>query len=139
MKIEFKKVGLISCSGEELPGGTLSRIACRRVLDEYKPSETVTICLPLFIAGGEEERTFAANHPTVTIDGCEKLCAAKATEKLSAKPRKALLVPEILKKRRASPPKKLRCFGPDEEDAVRAVALEIAEAVEEVLKEEKDR
>ncbi len=79
------KVGLISCSGEELPEGTVCRLACRKVLDELKPQRTVTICLPLFIAGGEEERAFASDHPTITVDGCEKLCAAKGTEILSGK------------------------------------------------------
>ena len=58
MDIQVQKVGIVSCSGEEIPEGTLCRLACRKVLDE-RPGETVTICLPLFIAGGEEERTFA--------------------------------------------------------------------------------
>jgi hypothetical protein len=134
MKIKTK-VGIISCSGEELPGGTVSRIACRKVLDEYKPGETVTICLPLFIAGGEEERTFAAHHPTITIDGCDKFCAAKATEILSKKPKKSLLVPEILKKCGLAPPQRLRNFGPKEDPSVRAVAEEIADTVEKILKD----
>jgi hypothetical protein len=49
--LEVLKVGIVSCSGEAIPGGTLSRLACRKVLDELRPAETVTICLPLFIAG----------------------------------------------------------------------------------------
>ena len=117
------------------PEGTLSRLACRQVLDTLRPAETVTICLPLFIAGGEEERTFAARYPTITVDGCEKLCTAKATEMLSGKPRKALLIPDILKRHGIPAPTKLRQFGPDEEPAVTAVAAEIANAVDEVLAE----
>ena len=62
MDIQVQKVGVVSCSGEEIPEGTLCRLACRKVLDE-RPGETVTICLPLFIAGGEEERTFAQQLP----------------------------------------------------------------------------
>ncbi len=72
MDIQVQKVGVVSCSGEEIPEGTLCRLACRKVLEE-RPGETVTICLPLFIAGGEEERTFAANYPTITVDGCDRL------------------------------------------------------------------
>jgi predicted peptidase len=68
------------------------------VLDELRPGETVTICLPLFIAGGPEERDFAGKYPTITVDGCEKRCARKSTEKLSGKPSKSLLIPEILEK-----------------------------------------
>ena len=135
MDIKVQKVGIVSCSGEEIPEGTLSRLACRKVLDE-RGGETVTICLPLFIAGGEEERTFAANYPTITVDGCDKMCAAKATEMLSGKPAKTLLIPEILKKHGLAPPYKQRHFGPEEESAVKAVAAEIAQAVDEVLEEE---
>ncbi len=63
-----------------------------------KPGESVTICLPLFVAGGEEERSFAQKFPTITVDGCEKRCAQKSTEALSGKPGKSILIPEILKK-----------------------------------------
>ncbi|MCK7525712.1 MAG: hypothetical protein MZV64_52945 [Ignavibacteriales bacterium] len=48
-----KKVGLISCSGEELPEGTVTRRAVRKVLETLRPDDTVTLCLPLFLAGGE--------------------------------------------------------------------------------------
>jgi hypothetical protein len=118
MDIQVVKVGIVSCSGEEIPEGTLCRLACRKALDE-RPGETVTICLPLFIAGGEEERTFAQNYPTITVDGCDKMCAAKATEMLSGKPSKSLSIPEILKKHGLTPPTKLRHFGPEEDAAVK--------------------
>jgi uncharacterized metal-binding protein len=135
MDIQVMKVGVVSCSGEEIPEGTLCRLACRKVLDE-RPGETVTICLPLFIAGGEEERTFARNYPTITVDGCDKRCATRATEMLSGRPSKSLSVPEILQKHGLKAPTKLRHFGPEEETAVRAVAEEIARAVDEVLEED---
>jgi len=36
--------------------GTVTRLAALKVLEELRPSETVTICLPLFLAGGEGPR-----------------------------------------------------------------------------------
>ena len=48
---EVTKVGIISCSGEEIPAGTISRLATRRVLELLRPQSTVTLCLPLFLAG----------------------------------------------------------------------------------------
>ena len=48
-----KKVGIVSCSGEEIAEGTVTRLAALRVLEQLRPGETVTICLPLFLAGGE--------------------------------------------------------------------------------------
>ncbi len=90
-----KKVGLISCSGEELPEGTVTRRAVRRVLETLRPDDTVTLCLPLFLAGGEGERAFARFYPTIAVDGCQKRCAALATEKYSAKPAASIVVSEV--------------------------------------------
>ena len=92
-----KKVGLIACSGEELAEGTVTRRAVRKVLETLRPEDTVTLCLPLFLAGGEGERAFARHHPTIAIDGCAKRCAALATEKYSAKPAAAIVVSQIRK------------------------------------------
>jgi len=79
------KVGILSCSGEECLGGTISRLATRKVLEELKFVNTVTLCLPLYLAGGKEERNFAKVFPTISVDGCDKLCAKKSTEKYSGK------------------------------------------------------
>jgi hypothetical protein len=79
------KVGIISCSGEECLGGTISRLATRKVLEELKMISTVTLCLPLYLAGGEEERNFAKVFPSIAVDGCDKLCAKRSTEKYSGK------------------------------------------------------
>jgi hypothetical protein len=84
MKTELK-AGVISCSGEECLGGTISRLATRKVLEELKMIGTVTLCLPLYLAGGEEERNFAKVFPTISVDGCDKLCAKRSTEKYSGK------------------------------------------------------
>ncbi len=128
-----KKVGIISCSGEAIPGGTISRFACRKVLEELRPGRSVTICLPLFIAGGEEERMFADFFPTITVDGCEKKCAALGTARLSGTPTRTLVVTEILKQRGIPPTTKLRNLGPEEKAAALAVAEEIAAAIDEIL------
>jgi len=133
MSDQTRKVGIISCSGEAIPGGTLSRVACRKVLDELRPDKSVTLCFPLFVAGGEEERMFADLFPTITVDGCEKRCAAIGTERLSGKPTKSLIVTEILKKRGIALPTKLRNLGDEEKAAAQAVAEEIAAVIDEIL------
>ncbi|NHI91075.1 MAG: hypothetical protein EAX96_01145 [Candidatus Lokiarchaeota archaeon] len=76
-----EKIGIIACSGENLIGGTLSRAAARIVVEKLCPDKTVILCQPLFMAGGlerhggQEERDFAKDHPTITIEGCEEECA----------------------------------------------------------------
>lgn len=96
MADETLKVGIISCSGEEIPEGTISRLATRRVLELLRAGQTVTLCLPLFLAGGEGERAFAREHPTIAVDGCSKLCAKRGTEMHSGPVSASLVVSEIL-------------------------------------------
>ena len=91
-----KKVGIVACSGEELAEGTVTRLAALKVLEELRPSDTVTICLPLFLAGGEGDRAFARFYPTIAIDGCGLRCAAKGTELYSGKPAASLVVTDLV-------------------------------------------
>ncbi|KYH35275.1 DGC domain protein [Clostridium tepidiprofundi DSM 19306] len=92
------KIGVVSCSGENCLGGTISRLATRKMLDEIRPDETITICLPLFLAGGEEERGFAEAYPTIAVDGCDKCCAKIATEKYSGKVSDTVVISDIIGK-----------------------------------------
>ncbi len=91
-----RKVGIVSCSGEELAEGTVARLAALKVLNELRPRDTVTICLPLFLAGGAGDRAFAKLHPTITVDGCDLRCAARGTEKYSSKPAASLVVNDLV-------------------------------------------
>lgn len=99
ISLEISKVGIVSCSGEEFLGGTVTRLAVRKVMDKLRPGKAVTLCFPLFLAGGTGERAFAKLNPTITIDGCEKLCAKKGTEMYSGKVEDYISVPELLKDR----------------------------------------
>jgi hypothetical protein len=90
-----KKVGIVACSGEEMAEGTVSRLAALKVLEELRPAETVTICLPLFLAGGEGDRAFARFYPTIAVDGCDKRCAARGTEMYSGKPAASIVVGDV--------------------------------------------
>lgn len=125
------KAGLISCSGEEIPEGTVTRRAVRKVLETLRPNDTVTLCLPLFLAGGEGERAFARHYPTIAVDGCEKRCAARATEKYSARPAASIVVSEIAeagKRATIGTARRLNESG-----------LRLAETVAEKIAEETDR
>src|SRR5512144_1445414 len=93
-----KKVGLVSCSGEEMAEGTVTRLATLKVLETLRPDDTVTICLPLFLAGGEGERAFARVHPTITIDGCDRLCARRGTEAHSGQVAASIVVGDVIQR-----------------------------------------
>ncbi len=127
---EITKVGIIACSGEEIPAGTISRLATRRVLELLRPESTVTLCLPLFLAGEEQERRFARQHPTITVDGCDKLCAKRGTEQYSGQVAASLVVTDILGDLVGKCHRSARDFDKPDEEAVWIVAERISEAVD---------
>ncbi len=124
------KIGIISCSGEEIPEGTIARQAVRRVLEGLRPQQTVTLCLPLFLAGEVGERRFAAEHPTITVDGCSKLCAKRGTEQFSGQVSAALVVSDILGDRAKGCHRSTRNSDKTDEQAVWLVAERIAAEVD---------
>ena len=133
MAIVTDKVGIVSCSGEDLPEGTISRIATRIVMEKLRPDDMVTICLPLFLAGSEDERAFAKVFPTITVDGCDKKCAEVGTNKYSGKPVATIVVSEIMKKYPHLKAKSRDKLGAEEKELALKVAEEIATKVDEVL------
>jgi hypothetical protein len=126
----FSKVGIISCSGEEIAEGTVARQAVRRVLEALRPQQTVTLCLPLFLAGEEGERRFAREHPTITVDGCSKLCAKRGTEKYSGEVSASLVVSDILGNRVKGCHRSTRKRDKADEEAVWLVSERIASEVD---------
>ncbi len=128
-----KKVGIVACSGEELPEGTVTRLAALEVLEKLRPADTVTICLPLFLAGGEGDRAFAKFYPTIALDGCELKCAARATEKYSGKPAASIIVSDLVQEKGLDRPSGLRKLDKAGIAAVDATAERMALVVDELL------
>lgn len=128
-----KKVGIVACSGEELPEGTVTRLAALRILEELRAGETVTICLPLFLAGGEGDRAFARFYPTIALDGCELRCAARATEMYSGKPAASLVVSELLAEKGMPAPSGCHRLDEAGQRAVDVAAEKVAGLVDELL------
>lgn len=90
------QVGVISCSGEECLGGTLSRLATRKVMENLRLGKVISLCLPLYIAGGDEEREFAKEFPVISVDGCNKCCAERATIKYSGEVKDTIIISELI-------------------------------------------
>src|SRR5512137_142393 len=133
MTLATGKVGIICCSGEDSPEGTISRVATRLVLEKLRPDVTVTLCLPLFLAGGEDERAFARLFPTIAVDGCSKKCAEIGTTKYSGKPKATILVSDVMKKHpqvKATSHEKLNA---QEMEIAQELAQEIAKKVDDIL------
>ncbi len=132
-----QKVGIVSCSGEEIAEGTVARLAALKVLNEMRRGQTVTICLPLFLAGGEGDRAFAKFHPTITVDGCGLKCAAHGTEAYSGKPAAGIVVTELAAEHDIDGIQGRRCLNQAGEKAVEVAAERLAALVDQVLGKDK--
>lgn len=128
-----KKVGIVACSGEELAEGTVTRLAVLKVLEQLRPTDTVTICLPLFLAGGEGDRAFARFYPTIAVDGCALRCAARGTEMYSGKPAASLVVSELVQQNNLEQPEGPRRLNDAGLQAVELLAEQIANQVDDLL------
>jgi uncharacterized metal-binding protein len=134
-----KKVGIVACSGEEMAEGTVTRLAALKVIEGLRPGATVTICLPLFLAGGEGDRAFARFYPTIAVDGCDQRCAARATEMYSGKPAASVVVTDLVAERGLGKPEGARRLNEAGTQAADAVALKVAELVDDLLGRRWDR
>jgi uncharacterized metal-binding protein len=132
-KLPEKKVGIVACCGEELAEGTVARLAALRVLHETRPGKTVTICMPLFLAGGEGDRAFARFHPTITIDGCELRCAARGTEMYSGKPAASIVINDLMAEHQIGPVQGRRELNQAGQRAVELTAQRATELVDKIL------
>jgi uncharacterized metal-binding protein len=128
-----RKVGIVACSGEELAEGTVTRLAALEILEKRRPGETVTICLPLFLAGGEGDRAFARFYPTIALDGCDVRCAARATEQHSGKPAASVVVTDLLAEHGLDRPQGARRLDENGRQAVEITANRVAGLVDELL------
>jgi len=133
------KVGIIACSGEKLIGGTLTRAAARIVVEKLRPQKTIVLCQPLFMAGGlerhggQEERDFAKNHPTITIEGCQEECAKIAVDQYSGESAATIYIQEFLNAYPEFKPKSREDLGEDGMKLAEIIAEEIAKKVDELF------
>ena len=97
------------------------------------PADTVTICLPLFLAGGEGDRAFAKFYPTIAIDGCEKRCAYRGTEQYSNRPAVGIVVTDLVTEHGLEQPVGRRKLNAAGMQAVERTADLAASKVDELL------
>ncbi len=90
---------MIPCSGIGKVHGLMSREATYGALERL-PGQSSTVCLALLVKGDAETRDRVRTHPSITVDGCPKLCAMKNVELAGGTVVQAVRVYETLKQHR---------------------------------------
>ena len=77
MSNEQQIVVIVPCSGIGKSFGSVSREAAYELCETLRPAETRLVALSKLVLGDSAARETVAQNPTVTIDGCKQMCAAK--------------------------------------------------------------
>lgn len=112
--------------------GLISREATDQVTDKLIPGLSDTICLALLVTGDAETRLRVRQQPCITVDGCDKLCAKRGTERYSGKVAASLVVSDILGDRVAGCHRSSRDYDQADEEAVALLAERIATEVDAI-------
>lgn len=125
-----EKMLIISCSGVGKAFGMASREAMFTVVEDLRPGVTDTLCLSLLTLGDEEARARVRTRPTITIDGCPRMCARTNVEASGGHPAAGFRVVDTYRRVRELKPQSIAM--PDEagRQLARALAEEVAAEVD---------
>ena len=123
--MDKKRILVISCSGVGKAFGIVGREATYTVVEDLRPEVTDTICLSRLTLGDEDARACVRTQPTITIDGCPKMCARVNVEASGGSPAASFRVVDTYRRVRELKPQAVAM--PD--DAGRQLARALAEEV----------
>jgi len=127
------KVAIVPCSGIGKSYGTVSRLAAYQVVEDDRPDQTRLVPLALLVMGDEEYRRVLKDMPAITIDGCKLACATKMVQEAGGVVEKDFAVLEVFRRYRQFKPQGIAQLNEDGEKLAAALALEIDQAVDEIL------
>ena len=127
-----RKIVLVPCSGLGKALGTVSREAAYEVLESLRPGTTGLVPLSLLVLGDEETRADLVNSLPVTIDGCKLACATKMVEESGGPVARQFGVLDAYRRHRQFRPEGIAELNEGGRQLARALAEEIAEAVDDL-------
>jgi uncharacterized metal-binding protein len=129
---------IIPCSGVGKAFGLVGREATYAVIEDLRPEVTGTVCLSLLTLGDEAAQARVRRQPTITIDGCPKMCARANVEASGGNPAASFRVVDTYRRIHELKPQAIAM--PDEagRELARALAEEVVAEVDRLLGREED-
>lgn len=128
-----EKVIIIPCSGIGKSFGTIGREATYIVTDELQPGKARTLCLSLLTMQDPESQKLVQNHPTITIDGCPKLCAKINVEKSGGSPIQSFKVFDVYRDHKELKSKTISTIDPNGLQLAKILAEKVSSSVKDIL------
>jgi uncharacterized metal-binding protein len=127
-----RKVAIIPCSGIGKSLGSVTRDAAYELCEELRPDRTQLVALSKLVLGEEQARKRVKNNPTVTIDGCKQMCAAKLVRCSGGTIAREIAVFEVFRRYKELKPDGIAELNDGGKQLARALAGEIAAEIDEI-------
>ena len=123
-------VVVVPCSGIGKPFGSVSREAAYDLCEDLRPNSTRLVALAKLVLGDTEARDLVTKHPTITIDGCKQMCAAKMVKESGGKVVHEVAVLEVFRRHKDLKPEGIAELNEGGQQLAQALAQEIAQEVD---------
>ncbi len=127
-----ERVVVVPCSGIGKPFGSVSREAAYELCEELRPNDTRIVALSKLVLGDAEARGLVAHSPTVTIDGCQHMCAAKMVRESGGRVARAVAVLDVFRRHKDLKPEGIAELNEAGRRLARVLAEEVAGELESI-------
>jgi uncharacterized metal-binding protein len=124
------RVVIVPCSGIGKTYGTVSREAAYDITEDLRPTETQLVALSKLVLGDETARSFVADNPTITIDGCKLACATQMVRESGGVVIRDFAVLDVYRRHKQFKPQGIAELNEGGELLAHALAEEIVEIVD---------
>ncbi len=130
MSAEKQRVVVVPCSGIGKSLGSVTRETAYELCDSLRPSSTRLVALSKLVLGDAEARQLVRVSPTVTIDGCKQMCAAKLVKHNGGVVAHEVAVFDAFRSHKHLKPEGIAELNSEGKQLARVLAEEIAEQVD---------
>ncbi len=126
-------VVVVPCSGIGKPFGSVSREAAYDLCEELRPNDTRLVALSKLVLGDAAARELVAQSPTVTIDGCKHMCAAKMVKESGGTVAREVAVLDVFRRHKDLKPEGIAELNEAGRKLARVLAEEVAGELKGIL------
>ncbi len=127
------RVAVVPCSGIGKSLGSVTREAAYYLCEELRPNRADLVALSKLVLGDDEARERVLTNPAITIDGCQKMCAATLVRHRGGAIARQVAVFEVFRRYKDLKPAGIAELNPPGKQLARALAEEIAAGLDQIL------
>lgn len=124
-------VVIVPCSGIGKSLGSVGREAAYELCEDLRPTETRLVALSKLVLGDATARETVAACPTITIDGCKQMCAAKMVKQSGGRTLAEVAVVDVFRRHKDLKPEGIAELNEGGMKLAHALALEVLPVIDQ--------